>query len=135
MTNTIIICHVLTPPATYEKFIVGSQPMRMREYTAVNNNIVYYAEKKILTNHVKFTLSLYKTCPFDLVQSSEYRIQRRYSCFNCGPCYSWHPAAAQSNSLIWHRFPLQDQPNTLLKQTSCSPQMRTEPCRKYCKKW
>ena len=38
MTNTIIICHVLTPPAKYEKFIVGSQPMRMREYTTMNNN-------------------------------------------------------------------------------------------------
>ena len=38
MTNMIIICHVLTPPAKYEKFIVGSQPMRMREYTAMNNN-------------------------------------------------------------------------------------------------
>ena len=42
MTNTIIICHVLTPPAKYEKFIVGSQPMRMREYTTMNNNKVYY---------------------------------------------------------------------------------------------
>ena len=71
-----------------------------------------------MTNHIKFTLSLYKTCPFDLVHSSEYRIERRYSCLNCGPCYSWHPATAQSNSLIWHRFPLQDQPNTLLTQTS-----------------
>ena len=41
MTNTIIICHVLTPPAKYEKFIVGSQPMRMREYTTMNNNSIY----------------------------------------------------------------------------------------------
>ena len=41
MTNTIIICHVLTPPAKYEKFIVGSQPMRMREYTTMNNNRIY----------------------------------------------------------------------------------------------
>ena len=41
MTNTIIICHVLTPPAKYEKFIVGFQPMRMREYTTMNNNRIY----------------------------------------------------------------------------------------------
>ena len=41
MANTIIICHVLTPPATYEKFIVDSQPMRMREYTAMNSNKLY----------------------------------------------------------------------------------------------
>ena len=42
MTNTIIICHVLTPLAKYEKFIVGSQPMRMREYTTMNNNAYYH---------------------------------------------------------------------------------------------
>ena len=30
---------MLTPPATFEKFIVGSQPMRMREYAAMNNNL------------------------------------------------------------------------------------------------
>ena len=49
MTNTIIICHVLTPPAKYEKFIVGSQPMRMREYTTMNNNHIY-SETIILSN-------------------------------------------------------------------------------------
>ena len=33
--------------AKYEKFIVGSQPMRMREYTAMNNNTVLLALMKI----------------------------------------------------------------------------------------
>ena len=52
MTNTIIICHVLTPPAKYEKFIVGSQPMRMREYTTMNNNclLLYNFVKKCSNN-------------------------------------------------------------------------------------
>ena len=39
MTNTRFICHVLTPPQKYGKFNVGSRPMRIREYTAMNNNI------------------------------------------------------------------------------------------------
>ena len=54
MTNTIIICHVLTPPAKYEEFIVGSQPMRMREYTAMNNNTSYVLVRqpvRMLENH------------------------------------------------------------------------------------
>ena len=29
---------MLTPPEKYEKFNVGARPMRMREYTTMNNN-------------------------------------------------------------------------------------------------
>ena len=62
MTNTIIICHVLTPPAKYEKFIVGSQPMRMRERTTMNNNkqlfqIIGQIHGAMLLNIDLFTLS------------------------------------------------------------------------------
>ena len=41
MTNTIFICHVLTPRQKYGKFNVGSRPMRVREYTTMNNNYNY----------------------------------------------------------------------------------------------
>ena len=45
---------MLTPPAKYEKFIVGSQPMRMREYTAMNNNTKYAILISVMTASVTF---------------------------------------------------------------------------------
>ena len=32
---------MLTPPEKYEKFNVGARPMRMREYTTMNNKYIY----------------------------------------------------------------------------------------------
>ena len=70
MTNTIIICRVLTPPAKYEKFIVGSQPIRMREYNAMNNNFEYPAQPHLII--VKYPIS-----------SEPIRLQNTYCYIDC----------------------------------------------------
>ena len=41
MTNARFICHVPTPPQKYGKFNAGSRPIRIREYTTMNNNATY----------------------------------------------------------------------------------------------
>ena len=38
---------MLTPPEKYEKFNAGARPMRMREYTTMNNNENYSKNKQI----------------------------------------------------------------------------------------
>ena len=70
MTNTIIICRVLRPPEKYEKFIVGSQPIRMREYTAMNNSFEYPAQPQLII--VKYPIS-----------SEPIRLQNTYCYIDC----------------------------------------------------
>ena len=55
MTNTRFICHVLTPRQKYGKFNVGCRPLRIREYTTMNNKSVLYIQMMLILLQVVYT--------------------------------------------------------------------------------